>query len=483
MHKIAVTLLIGLIMANIAAGQSSAPAANRLTTYPAPAGVRPSDDYTLQVNGQPVFVYTANVLHGGPASFAYFDFQGAVDVQVQVKRPVKALEPVVRPSARGIKCQVDKAKASAGFRLDSPANLSFEPDGPARPLLIFANPPEVNPPKKGDPNVMYFGPGVHEITNTDLPSNTTLYLAGGAVLRGKIAPDEKPIQEKNWAGNKVYRDLIAVKDAHNVTIRGRGILDGSLLPWHAKCPIKFEGCTDFAVEGIIITDSPCWCMPCFGSRRGKYTNVKQVCHRENSDGINICNSQDIAVDGCFLRNNDDEVCVKATSPAPALPVKDVLVRNCVIWNDRAMALGITYETRVDISNVRFENCDVIHDTGIACLSIHVSDSGTISDVTFRDIRVEDTRNLVRLWVGQDMWGHDPKRGTIRGVKFQNVELAGGPAPALSIENNGGTIDDITFDRLRIAGKLIDSAQAGKFNIRNAGNIKFLPVPASRPARP
>lgn len=469
----AVLLAVGLA-ASLATGE-----AMQVTTYPAPRGIAPSADYQVQVNDQPVFVYTANVLHGGPASFAYFDFAGRVTVKVTVQRP--APSPVVRPLSAGIKPKVDGQTLS--FTLERPANLSIEPDGPSRPLLLFANPPEQDPPKPGDPNVLYFGPGIHEIGTTQLASGATVYVAGGAIVRGKILPDEKPVQEKNWAGNKVYRDLLIAEKVRNVTIRGRGIIDGSTLPWHSKCPMSFHDCQDVRVEGIIVTDSPCWVMPVFGCRTVRYVNVKQICHRENSDGINIVNSQDVQVEGCFLRNNDDEVCVKTTSAPPAPEARDITVRNCVIWNDRAYGLGITYETRADIRDLRFVNCDVIHDTGIAALAIHVSDGGTMSNITFQNVRVEQSRSrLIRMWIGKDMWGHDANRGRIRNVLFDGLSFLGEQLPPSEITGADAehAIEGVAFRDFRVAGKSVASAQQARISLRHATGVEFA-APTTQPA--
>ena len=52
-----------------------------------------------------------------------------------------------------------------------------------QPLFIFADPPEENAPSAQAPGVLYFGPGVHDVGETDgyLSSDTTVYLAGGAM--------------------------------------------------------------------------------------------------------------------------------------------------------------------------------------------------------------------------------------------------------------------------------------------------------------
>ncbi|MGD0094112.1 MAG: glycosyl hydrolase family 28 protein, partial [Planctomycetota bacterium] len=363
--------LVSALLAALPPAHAADAPATKVVTYPAPAGEKASGDYTVQVAGQPVFVYTAAVLHGGPASFAYFDFSGKVSVKVTATRKVD--KAVIRPGSAGTVDAIAGGDAGAPtvegntitFSLAQPRNLSLELNGSfERPLLLFANPLETDPPKPGDPNVLYFGPGVHEVATTKIESGKTVYLAGGAVVRGKILPGEKPVQERNWAGNKVYENLFCFNNVKNVQVRGRGILDMSALPWHSKCPLSFNNCTGVLVEGIIIKDSPCWCTPVFNCTAVVYRNLKEVCHRENSDGINIVNSQDVVVEGCFLRNNDDEICVKTTAPPPAPEGKNILVKDCVVWNDRAYGIGITYETRCNISNLTFKNCAIIHDHGI-----------------------------------------------------------------------------------------------------------------------
>ena len=89
------------------------------------------------------------------------------------------------------------------MQFSQPGQIVFEPDGKNGPLLLFANPPEATPPDKNDPNVKYFGPGLHRADAIQLTDNQTLYLAPGAVVQGGI----------HARGT-------------NITIRGRGILDG-----------------------------------------------------------------------------------------------------------------------------------------------------------------------------------------------------------------------------------------------------------------
>jgi hypothetical protein len=443
------------------------PARGAVVTYPAPQGERASEDYQVRAGGKPVFVYTATVLRGGPASFAYFDFSGSVTVTVTVAVARKIRAVKILPTSYGIKPTVSKNNIS--FTLTKPANLTIElNENIERPLHLFANPPEANPPGPASKDVIYFGPGVHEVTTLQPKSGQTIYLAGGAILRAKIPPGEKPRDEKNWAGNKVYAPLIETSGATGVKVRGRGIIDLGPLPWHARAAMWFGRSQEILVEGIILLDAPQWVVAMQDSKNVVVRNGKQICARENSDGVDISNSQDVLVEGCFLRNNDDEVCVKTLLPPPAMPSKNIIVRRCVVWNERARGLGITCETRADISNVLFEDCDIIHDfsNGFDCasLAIVVSDSGTMSDIRFENIRCEDVRNtLLNCQIAEDRWGHDKARGRIKGVTFKDVQVIGKTFPVSKLTGFDAThlVEDVTFERLRIQGNLIRDAKAAR----------------------
>jgi len=440
-------------------------AADAVVTYPAPQGEKASEDYKVDAGGKSVFVYTTPVLHGGPASFAYFDFSGSVAVSIASTRRIGTVR--ILPASYGIKPTV--FENSVSFTLTKPANLTIElNESVERPLHLFANPPEADRPDPTSKDVIYFGPGVHEVATLRPKSGQTVYLAGGAILRAKIPPGEKPTQEKNWRGNKVWATLLETSGGQGVKVRGRGILDMGQLPWHARTAMWFGGSQDVLVEGIIVLDAPAWVVAMHNSKHVIVRNVKQICARENSDGIDICNSQHVLVEDCFLRNNDDEVCVKTISPPPAMESGNIVVRRCVVWNDRARGLGITSETRANISNVLFKDCDIIHDFSgggeCSALAVLVSDSGTMSDIRFENIRVNDSRNvLINCWIGADMWGHDKTRGHIKGVTFKDIIVTGKTAPVMKLTGCDDThmIEDVRIENLRIQGIPIRNVETAK----------------------
>lgn len=66
-----------LILILLPAVNSLSAFANRLMTYIAPQGAEPAPEFEVEVNGQKIFVYNTRT-----AAFAYFSFEGKVEVKL-----------------------------------------------------------------------------------------------------------------------------------------------------------------------------------------------------------------------------------------------------------------------------------------------------------------------------------------------------------------------------------------------------------------
>lgn len=477
----------GLLRVGVLLMSATCTASESLRLYPAPEGEAPSADYAVEANGQAVFVYQAKVRQeiakppgsiwthemgckAEVASLAYFDFQGKVQVAVRPARAFKAAS--IHPRSLGIQPAIEGQ--SIRFELDRPRKLTLLLDGSDRQALhLFANGLETDVPRPDDPSVLYFGPGIHKIGSTKLKSGQRVYIAGGAVVRGQILPDETP-QVSKRTGLKHYSGaILQVDKAEGVRIGGRGILDGGDMPHAARNLIRITDSRDILAEGIILRDSPNWNVCIVGSEGVVARDLKLVSGRLNSDGINPVNSRRVEIRDCFIRNFDDSIAVKATRPEGES--SEILAEGCTIWNDWGYALGITYETRAPIHNVTFRNCDVL--TALfAPLGVYAVDAGTVSNIAFEDIRVEATRaKFIRIAIGRDMWATDPKRGHIRAIRFKDVAFTGRGTPPSEIAGFSPEhpVEDVLFDNLTIAGKRITTPAEGGFSINpHAKGIAF-----------
>jgi len=400
------------ILALLVAGVSAASA--KVITYPAPSGEPLSDDYQIWADGQKVDVYTARVLDppfagkewdfGGSYSFANFGMKGRTTVRVTLKRSLR--DVVIRPASAGVRHKVADDHTLT-FTLDQPRKVSIEPDGKKGPLLLFANQIEKGTPKLGMRNVIYFGPGVHNAGRVDVTNGQTLYLAGGAVVKGAVAAK-----------------------GDDIRIMGRGILDGSDYEWR-KGPYNFTlgiTGTNVLVEGITIRGSSHWTIVPHHSRHVTVRDVKICGGRvQNDDGINPCNSQDVLITDCFIRSDDDCMALKGLDfNAPNNNVERITVENCVLWCDRARIFLLGHESRAPfMRDVTLRNLDIIHFTMTPFL-FEPGEDMRLENITVENVRIhgEGQREFIRLRPVVNQYMRNKVPGFVSDVRFKNLIVAG-----------------------------------------------------------
>ena len=440
-----------------------------VTIYPAPPNEILSEDYILEVNGKPVDIYLAKIAEvenrpdwtlnpedvGGPYSFSYFDFSGEVTIKItSLKKPLDRL--VIRPLSTGIEPKVEEN--SLTFKINKPCKLSIESEGRIEPLLIFANAPEVNPPKKDDPNVIYFGPGIHKPEKIKLSSGQTLYIAGGAIVKGGV----------DVSGN-------------DIKIRGRGILCGNDWPWR-KGPgsmIRMSEAKNVMVEGIILRGSWGWTIPIYNSDSVSITNVKLVCSRNpNDDGINPCNSQRVYIRDCFIRTDDDCIAMKGIKFGSTNDnVEYITVENCLLWADRARIFLLGHESRAKyMRDVKFKNIDIIHFSMTAFL-LEPGENMKLENVIFEDFRIngEGQKELIRLEPTVNQYMHTKVPGYIDNVIFKNISVTGDKGLykiQLTGADNEHNVNNINFEEISILNQKVaadyDNLEIGQ----HVANINF-----------
>lgn len=418
-------------------------------SWPAPDTEVPSPDYTVEVDGSPIFVYQARVRadndlpygqwFGKPissaerASFAIFDVAGSVTITVRPTRPFS--KAAVLPDRFGIVPEI--ANSSLSFTLDQPQHLTVLLDGSSEQSLhLFIGEPETDVPNPDDPNVIYFGPGLHEIDTIQVKDGQTVYLAGGSVVKGKIL---LPGEESRYNARGIYivhtLPMLSVDNASGVRICGRGILDGSQIPhpYPDKIPaVHIDDAKDILVEGITLLESPDNVI-IDHSHNVQVNDVRILCGRSLGKGIQNSNSQDIQVLRCFVRNYSNSLAVTASS----MPAENILFEDCTVWSDSWIALNISGGSRDPIEWVTFRRCNVIYAIR-SCLGMYEKLDGTISKIVFEDIDIADLSyppalagpyagrsthpDLLYFRIVYEDWGPDP--GHITDVLIDGVTLHG-----------------------------------------------------------
>lgn len=364
----------------------------------------------------------------------------------------------ILPRSAGIAADVDGNTVT--FQLDGPRHLTLCLDGTdEHPLHMFCREVETNRPDPNDKDVIYFGPGEHWVNSIEVRSGQTIYIDGDAVLRA-ILPEGAKGKRGGVLNLTGYgHPVLDVNGVEDVRICGRGIIDGGCLPHPAKNLIRVNKSRGVRIEGVTLRNSPNWHLPICLSEDVVVEDIAGLSGRLNSDGINCVSSSRVSVRRCFIRGHDDSFVVKTTQPD--LPSTDILYEDCIAWNDWGYAFGISYETRADIRDIVFRNCDVLFARNWA-LGVHVSDGGTIGPVLFENIDIcypqtsiepHMGQKSIKLDIVQDVWGKDDHRGHVRGITFRDITMSGKDIPTVAINgcNADHHIKDVSFENLKING--------------------------------
>ncbi len=496
--------------------------------YPVTETKETCNDYAVKINGKEVEVNTARVSkvpfnrrwpghqrqlnQSEFINFVSLETDGSLDFEIIPKDKFEKV--TVRPAALGIEPEIKDGVIK--FTLEKNSYFTVEAFGRNRALHIFADPISNYNTDFSDENVLYYGKGEHDVGTIVMKSNQTLFIDEGAVVYG----------------------CVKAVDAENIKILGRGILDNSknkeVILFEAneknndaavknakrQHTVQLEYCTNVEIDGITMRDSLVYNIRPIGCKNFSCKNVKIIgCWRYNSDGIDMHNCVDVLIDNCFIRTFDDSICIKGFDCYYEGDVeaavkkmmyrngksydvfKNVLVKNCVIWNDWGKCLEIGAETRAEeICNVVFEDCDIIHVTGpvLDCNNVDYAD---VHHITYQNINVEfdDVIPKSRLQKSDedeyvnDNPDHTPtliqsvvefhheysaggnRRGKNRELLFKNIHLYGRQTPVARFVgySEDAKTQDVLVTELYWNGKRITDKSEIVFEMNShCENIRF-----------
>ena len=235
--------------------------------------------------------------------------------------------------------------------------------------------------------------------------------------------------------------------------------------------IHINNSSHISIEGIIIINSPGWCIVPNQVDSSIIRDVKIINKGVSTDGSDPSGCRNLTFDNVFYRIPDDCISVKCYRVTRSN--LDIVIRNSVFWSDAAHCILIgpegngTSTKRLLISNCDFLECKYTGSDYWGVFAITNGDNMTIRDITIENCRVEDfsCSNLVAFRIETNMWVKAPG-GPIRNVVFRNITYNGKNANASYIKGYDSTrcVDGVIFENLQINGRRILSAGQGKFQI-------------------
>lgn len=430
----------------------------------APQGISLNNDFIVKVRpeGKSKWVLVPTYLvkvdevretkhHVEHASMATFDFSEKVEIEVTYNKG-KIDSARVRPLSYDIPFTIEGNTLQ--FSLEKPANLSVEVNGDIfHNLHLFANPLDTFKVDKKNPDLIYFGPGIHRFEGGEfrIPSGKTVYVAGGSVMMGRML----------------------IENVHDVKLLGRGIIDPSV-----KMGIRIANSRNVYVEGLMATQCATG-----GSDSVTIRNVKVISYFGWGDGMNVFSSRNVLFDRVFCRTSDDCTTVYGTRLGFEGPSSNITMQNSTLWADVAHPIFIGIHGNVDkpeiLENLNYVNIDILDHKEKqlnyqGCLAINAGDENLIRNVRFEDIRIENFRQgqLVNLRIFfNEKYCKAPGRG-IENVVFKNVSYTGNRAEISVIEGYDAQrkVRNIRFENLRINGQIISDDMPGKPKWYHTGDM-------------
>lgn len=448
-------------------------ASQELLVYDAPGALKytaHNDDYTVKVRkpgGEWLDLFEYNVQvdldNVQNASMVSFDFTGSVEISVR-KNNGRINTVQIRPLSYKIPNHTDESVIK--FTLNQPRKISIEIDGDKlHNLHVFANPILKNKPDAKDPNVIYFGPGIHQ--PKDLPgdvfhitSGKTVFIDGGAVVKAKFLIDH----------------------AKNVKIVGTGIV------YQPERGVEVRFSDNITIDGPTFINPNHYTI--YGGQTSNLTirNIKSFSSKGWSDGIDLMSCSDVVIDDVFMRNSDDCIAIYGHRWEFYGDARNYLIKNSVLWADIAHPtnIGLHGDAENDgntIENITFSNIDILeHDEDDrsyqGCLAISASDNNLVQNINYENIRVEDFQEgqlfNFRVYFNEKYSGA-PGKG-IKNLTLKNIEYSGKNAnPSLIAGfDKYRTVEGIAVDGLWINGKKILNAREDIMQIGEyASNISFV----------
>jgi lysophospholipase L1-like esterase len=268
-----------------------------------------------------------------------------------------------------------------------------------------------------------FNPGTYLTGSLFLKSGITLDVPEGATLIGSENLNDYPMIPTRIAGIEMAwpAALVNVRDQHNVTITGKGAIDGDGPIWWKSYwdlratyePKRLRWASDYDARrprliliqnssdvqlggGILLKRSGFWTIQILYSHD---IHVDGVTIRNNeggkgpsTDGIDIDSSRKVLVEHADIDVNDDALCLKAGRDSDGLrvnrPTEDVIIRDSIVRRGAA-AITIGSETSGGFRNIEAYNITALSGvpSGVLFKSAHVR-GGTARDIRIHDLTLE-----------------------------------------------------------------------------------------------
>ncbi|MFL1012153.1 glycoside hydrolase family 28 protein [Flavisericum labens] len=368
---------------------------------------------------------------------------------------------------------------------------------------------------------IYFPAGEYLTGALTLKNNIVLHIEAGALLKFSTNFDDYlPFTEVRWEGTVIqtFKPLLHARDAENITITGRGTIDGQGEGWWKEIwriesakekleltkyqkmtqeankdvktadyykrtrsylfhrPPLFQAfqCKNITIEGVTIQNSPFWTInPAFCDN----ITIDNVTifnpYSPNTDGINPTSCKNVRISNCHISVGDDCITIKSGRDADgrkwAIPTENVTITNCTMLSGHG-GVVIGSEMSGSIKKITISNCVFDGtDRGIR-LKAARGRGGVVEDIRVSNIVMNNIQKeafMLNLFYDKN---------TVEGPVteetpiFRNIHISNVTATNVNTAGRILGIPEMPIHNITFSDVDIDAKEG--FSIHTAKNIEF-----------
>ena len=249
--------------------------------------------------------------------------------------------------------------------------------------------------------------GIYYSAPLILKSNVTLEVDSTAIILASADRlDYYPagFDTSNGRTPTSVTNFITSSYADNITITGKGIIDGNGKPWWdaykagtlTKRPrlIQLSHGKHILVEDITLKNSPqfhfvpSWCIDVVVHN----VTILAPSSSPNTDGIDPVTSHKVRISDCYIDTGDDNVAIKSgynDSSYPNAGSSDIIISNCTFLHGHGVSIGS--ETNGGVDSMIVDSCTFNGtDNGIRIKSNRTR-GGNVRGITYKNLKMNKVK--------------------------------------------------------------------------------------------
>lgn len=312
---------------------------------------------------------------------------------------------------------------------------------------------------QGGGGTVYFPAGTYLTGSLVLRSRVNLLLDAGAILLGSRNLEDYQVvvpKLRSYTDNYTERSLIYGENLENISIQGRGVIDGQGAAFRGPYKVRpylmrLVSCRDVAVKDITLKNSPMWVQHYLACDRVLIDGIQvQSRCNANNDGIDIDGCHQVRIANCDISSGDDAIVLKATLDRAC---KNVVITNCVL-SSACSAFKLGTESNGGFENITLSNC-AIYDTDLAGIALEMVDGGRLERVNISNITMQNVNGPIFIRLGNRARPFKaemakPGQGNLRNISISHVQAVGANRIGCSISGlPGAVVEHVSLSDIQI----------------------------------